>query len=130
MIIIGHDFVPSEVLYLIKKEDDIAQTPSNSTVVFEFSEANVPLCHYCRDNGVNFALIVDVERDAIFGNALGAAYLICDKVVSAKVQKLANEYMYDAKVLLYSSTEADMDFAAESGIDGIIFEKGIDYGSC
>jgi hypothetical protein len=38
--------------------------------------------------------------------------------------------MFDAKILLYSSDKADIEWSAEQGIDGILFEEGVDYGSC
>lgn len=130
MIIFGHYFIKTEPFYLIKKSEDIAKTPSNSTVVFQFDENSIALCEYCQKNGVSFAIIADSVKDAIFANALEASYIISDKILSPKVQKMADSYMFDAKVLLYGSDESDLEWAAESEIDGIIFEKGIDYGSC
>lgn len=130
MIILGHDYLECAPFYFVKKSEDIANTPSNSVVLFEFSEENLALCHHCKENDVSFALIADSAKEALFANVLEASYILCDKVLSPKVQKLADEYMFDAKVLLYSSEEADLEWAADLGIDGIIFEKGIDYGSC
>jgi len=127
MIILGHEFIKSEPFYFIKKSEDILNTPSNSTVVFEFSEKNLELCEHCRDENVSFAIIADVVSDVLFSNALGAGFIICDKRLVEKAQKLADEYMFDAKILFYG---VDLEWAADLGIDGILFEKGIDYGSC
>ncbi|MCH9814235.1 MAG: hypothetical protein K0U47_09890 [Epsilonproteobacteria bacterium] len=130
MIILGHNYIKSEPFYFIKKIEDIDNTPSNSLVLFEFVEENLTLCTHCKENGIAFALIADSVKASLFANALEADYLLCDKALAPKVQKLADEYMFDAKVLLYSGEEADLEWASELGIDGIIFEKGIDYGSC
>ena len=130
MIIIGHKFVKTQPFYLIKKVEDIAKTPPNSTVVFDFSEANLQLIDHCNKSSIPFAVICDSIKDVLFSNALEAKYIICDKVVSQKAQKLADNYMFDAKILLYSSEEADLEWASENEIDGILFEEGINYGSC
>ncbi len=130
MIILGHDFIKSEPFYFIKKVEDIINTPSNSTIVFEFSEKNLEFCEHCQKEDVSFAIIADVVKDVLFANSLGASFIICDKKLSPKAQKLADEYMFDAKILLYGVDNADLEWAADLGIDGILFEKGIDYGSC
>lgn len=130
MIIFGHRFVKTEPFYLIKKVEDIKNTPPNSTVVFDFSEKNLELIDHCNKSSIPFAVICDSIKDVLFSNALEAKFIICDKVVSPKAQKLADNYMFDAKILLYSGIEADLEWAAENEIDGILFEKGIDYGSC
>jgi len=130
MIIIGHPWVDFEPFYFIKKEEDIAKTPSNSCVIFAFSEEALPLCRYCTQNDVSFALICDSSRDVLFAQALGCSYIVCDKSVAKSAQKFADGYLFDAKILLYTATESDMDWAAEHEIDGILFEEGIDYGSC
>ncbi len=129
MIIIGHHFIKVTPFYFIKNTEDIKKTPSNSTVVFEFSEQNLELCHFCKENSVAFALIADSMKDVLFANSLEASFIICDKIHVNKAQKIADEYIFDAKVLLYSSNMDDLEWAADLGIDGIIFEKGIDYGS-
>jgi len=127
MIILGHDFVKCEPFYLIKNSKNIKYTPSNSTVVFEFNEQNIELCEYCHKSSILFACICDSIKDVLFANALNASYLICDKVVSVKAQKLADNYMFDAKVLLYSSDDSELEWVADNEIDGIILEKGINY---
>lgn len=130
MIILGHRFIESEPFYLIKKSEDIDNTPSNSVVVFDFNEENIALCKYCKSNSVSFALIADKVEDILFANALETNYIICDKTHAPKAQKLADEYMFDAKILLYGANESELAWAADLGIDGILFEEGIDYGSC
>jgi hypothetical protein len=130
MIIIGHPWIDYKPFYFIKKADDIAQTPSRSCVIFPFSEENLPLAKQCHRNDVPFALICDSKRDILFAQALGCSYIVCDKTVAEAAQKFADGYLFDAKILLYSSVESDLEWAGEREIDGILFEEGIDYGSC
>jgi len=130
MIIFGHKFVKTQPFYLIKKVEDIKNTPPNSTVVFDFNESNLELIDHCNKSSIPFAVICDSIKDVLFSNALEAKFIICDKVVSPKAQKLADNYMFDAKILLYSGIEADIEWVVENEIDGILFEEGINYGSC
>ncbi len=130
MIIIGHPWVDFEPFYFIKSIKDIAATPSGSTVIFAFSEENLPLCRHCDQNSVAFALICDTKRDLLFAQALGCDYIVCDKNIAKDAQKFADGYLFDAKILLYTGTQSDMEWVAEHEIDGILFEEGIDYGSC
>jgi hypothetical protein len=130
MIIIGHEWIDFEPFYLIKKIDDIAATPSNSRVIFPFKEENLALCRHCSQNNLSFALICDTREDVLFAQALGADFIVCDKSVATHAQKFADGYLFDAKILLYTGAQSDMEWAAEHEIDGILFEEGINYGSC
>ena len=130
MIIIGHPWIDFEPFYLVKKIEDIGCTPPNSRVIFSFNEASLPLCRHCAQNGVSFALICDTKRDILFAQALGCDYIVCDKNVAIDAQKFADGYLFDAKILLYTGAQSDMEWVADHEIDGILLEEGIDYGSC
>ncbi len=127
MLIIGHSEVEYKPFYFIKSADDIAVTPSNSTVVFEYSKDSLELIKHCRQNSVSFALICDELKDTLLANANKADFVICDKLIAKDAQNFADEYMFDSKVLLYSSDESELLQTAQDGIDGIIFESAISY---
>ena len=129
MILIGHPFIDFSAFEKIATQEDIDKSSSNAVVLFDFSENSVSLCHYAAENGTLFALFVKDERDVILAEALGAAYIICDKSVVEIAQKFADDYLFDAKILLYSENEEDIVYAAKSSIDGILFKKGIKDGS-
>jgi hypothetical protein len=130
MLIIGHPWIAFEPFYLIKRIEDIAATPPNSRVIFSFSEANLPLCRHCAQNGISFALICDTKRDVLIAQAQMCDFIVCDKSVAIDAQKFADGYLFDAKILLYTGALSDLEWAADHEIDGILFEEGIDYGSC
>ena len=127
MIIIGHKEVRYKPFYFIKAVDDIEVTPPNSTVIFEYTKEKLDICEHCLDSGVDFALICDELKDTLFANANGASYIVCDKINIKQSQKYADEYLFDAKILLYSTKEEDILWCANLGIDGIVFEDGIIY---
>ena len=127
MLIIGHDEVLFEPFYFVKSIEDISVTPPNSTVVFEYSKNSLELVRHCQKNKLSFALICDELKDTILANANDANYIICDKNIIQETQKYANEYLFDAKVLLYTSSEDDILWCAKNGIDGVLFENAISY---
>ncbi len=129
MILIGHPYIAFRPFEKIEKKEDITMTSSHAVVLFDFQEDTVSLCHYARENEVLFALFVKEERDVILASALGAAYIICDKTLVKIAQTFADDYLFDAKILLYTQKEEDIDYAAQNSVDGILFEEGIKDGS-
>ena len=127
MLIIGAKEVAYNPFYFIKSSEDIDVTPPNSVVVFEYSSSKLELINHCRKNDISFALICDELQDVLFASANGASYIICDKTNIKKAQKYADDYMFDAKILLYTSNQDDLLWCADEGIDGVLFEDGISY---
>ncbi|AHJ11801.1 hypothetical protein [Sulfurospirillum multivorans] len=122
MILIGHELISSEPFYKVASVEEIAKTPSNAVVLFEFEPA---LSAYCVEQKVTFALHVRHIKELIFANALGASYFVVDKSLALHAQKIADDYLFDGKVLLLSSDENEIEFTASHAIDGILFETGI-----
>ncbi|MDD3324374.1 MAG: hypothetical protein PHN38_04580 [Sulfurospirillaceae bacterium] len=122
MILIGHDIVPFQPLFLVSTKEDIANTPSNANILFIFNKA---LLGYCVEQKIPFSLHVEDIKELVIGNALGASYLLVSKKFAKQAQKIAEEYFFDSKILLLGKKEDDIEFAAFQGIDGIIFKKGI-----
>ena len=129
MILLGHPFIVYEPLWRVEKKEDILETPSHACVVFDYHDSHVALCHYTLENEISFALFVKDEREVVLAAALGADFIICDKGLIEMAQKFADDYLFDAKILLYSNDEKDIVYAAKRSIDGILFEKGIENGS-
>lgn len=127
MIIIGHDLIEFKPLYQIKNSDDISKLPPNSTVVFEFG-GNEKLIKYCHENNINFAVKTDSIKEALLANAAGASYII-SSFEAAAIQELAQNYLFDAKILLKIDCEDEMEEAAKNNIDGVLLPRGIINGS-
>ena len=124
MILIGHALVAYEPFYAIENSEQITKTPSNAPLVFHF---DAKLCDYCQKNQLSFALHVKNIQELVLGNALGASYFIVDKSLAINAQKVADDYLFDGKVLLLGNDENEIEFVAFNAIDGIIFEKGIQF---
>jgi hypothetical protein len=123
MILIGHKLVPYTPLYKVSTVKDIKATKPNSIVLFDFSDEE--LLHYCKDNELIFSLHVKNLTEACIANALGAKFILVDEKLAIQVQNVANEYLFDSKIILHIKDEFQIEKAIKDSIDGIIFTSAI-----
>ena len=80
--------------------------------------------HFCYQNGIDYASMIQNIKEALLLVNLGVKFLICEDLEMAKeLQNLAENYLFDAKVLLCIKEEEEMLEIAKLGIDGVIFWK-------
>lgn len=121
MIIIGHSEIPCEKFVRVGSVSDIDKTSNNEVVFFPHDAS---LERFCKENEVAFAIIAKSALEAIIAQNLGAKYIIIGSAkLAKKCQKIANEYFFDAKILLVIKSEKAIAKSAESSIDGVIFEN-------
>lgn len=125
MLIFGHPHLPSETLYHIDGIDAVASTPPGSTLLFDWEEANLDLIGHCRTNDLPFALGVASVKEAIFAERVGARYILVEPALAKSVQKVAETYLFDAKVLTRIEREAQIETMAYEGIDGVLFAEAV-----
>ena len=125
MIIIGHKLVNFKPFFKIIEVEDIKSTPSNSTIVFDYSKKGIEILKYAEQNSLNFAVMVEDVSQIMIANSYGASFFIVNRELVLVAQKIADEYLFDAKILLQGESEADLEFAAKNFIDGIVFNEGI-----
>ena len=124
MIILNHKLLQSEKTFEISKIEDIKSSPSNSTILFNFSEANIEICNYCNINDVEFAIRVESISEILLSANLNAKYIfISDKNLALKAQKIADNYMYDSKIILEISSDKELQESALNGIDGVVYKS-------
>lgn len=125
MLIFGHPFINSESFYHIDAIDTIVHTPANSTLFLHFSEKNLDIIEHLQNNALEFALEVTTITEIIYANALGARYIVINELLALKAQKLAETYLFDAKILVRIHDTSQIENLALSGIDGVIFAEAI-----
>ena len=120
MIIIGDKLIPFEDFSKINSIDEIKNTKPNSTVLFTYCDE---IAKYCFENEISFAVVVNSMKEAIYSNNLNAKYIITNKELAKELQKIADNYMYDSKILAIIESSDELEEIAKAQIDGVIFKN-------
>ncbi|WP_345992538.1 hypothetical protein [Sulfurimonas sp. HSL-1716] len=125
MILFGHRFIESESFYHIDDVSSVKKTPSNSLIYLDFNEENLDIIEHLTCNEITFALYVHSIKEVVYAENLGASYIVLDQTLAKDAQKIANEYLFDSKILAHIDNEDEIENLAYQGIDGAIFLKAI-----
>jgi len=125
MIIVGHPWIESSRFHKVFSQDDVKSSAVDDIVLLEPLVDSVELAKYCQRNDIPYAVTVNALNEAIFANALDANFIICEEDDACIIQPIAQEYLFDTKVLVLVHDEKDIAKVARSGIDGVIFAEAI-----
>jgi hypothetical protein len=125
MILIGHPWIESTKFCRAYNEKEIKSVAEDQTVLLEPLVDSYKLARYCYDNDIPYAVVVNTLDEAIYANALGAKYVICDEDTALMIQPVANEYLFDTRVLVLIKSEKEVSKIARGGIDGVVFGSAI-----
>jgi len=126
MLIFGHKYLTGDSFYSISSINEIENTPSNSTVFFQFSEDKLPILHYAINNSIDVAIEIDSIKNAIFSEIFRVKYIIAkDLELAQEIQKIAEHYMFDSKTLTWIKADDELEKVAKIGLDGVIFRSHI-----
>jgi hypothetical protein len=125
MLFFGHKFIKSENFYHVFDIDTIMQTPPSSIIYVEFSEKNLDIISYLNENSITFALKIKNTTELLYASALKASYIHVEQKLAKTAQKIAENYLFDAKILVHVESEDEIEEMAILGIDGIIFAEAI-----
>jgi len=120
MIIIGDNLVPYETTFFISSIESIKETKPNSLLIFYYDEK---ILKYCYENSLDFAVIIKSVKDAIYSNSLNARYIISKINMAKKIQKIAENYMFDTKNLAIIKSNDELEKVAKYEIDGVIYNR-------
>jgi hypothetical protein len=119
MIIVGLENLGLNSFSKINAISDIQNTNSNAVVEFKYNE---DILKYCQQNNVKSAVEVTNIQEVVFANILDASFIIVSKELCLEAQKLADHYMYDAKILVEIASQDEISWAASNLIDGVILK--------
>jgi hypothetical protein len=120
MIIIGDELIGYDSFETINDINKINSTKPNSTLIFEFDK---DILNHCLNNNIFSAPKISNITQSILANAMGAKYQICDKEIAKKLQKIAENYIYDSRILAIIEDENEIEELAIDGIDGVIYKS-------
>ncbi len=125
MIIFGHRFIPSQSFYHGLNIDAIKHTPPSSTIYLEFSEDNLDIIEHAQLNAIPTAIKVQNITELIYASSLGAKYIVVEKSNAKEFQNIAENYLFDAKILVILEDENEIEEMAILGIDGTLCSNAI-----
>jgi len=125
MILFGHHFIESPSLYHIENIDAIKNTPPSSLLYIEFNEKNLEIIKHTQLNNLPTAIKVHNIKELIFATQFQASYAICEKKDAKKFQNIAEEYLFDTKIIAIIKEEEEIEELALKGIDGVLFQLAI-----
>jgi hypothetical protein len=125
MLLFGHPYIDFKPFYHIYESSEIELTPPNSTLMVIFNEESLELINNMKKNKLSFALEVETLNELIFAHNLGARYIIVHGEFATQAQAVAENYLFDAKILCRLQTEGDLEAKIRDGIDGVIYPQAI-----
>jgi hypothetical protein len=125
MLILEKPF-SNENFIKIKSIEDIKNTPSNSTLVFEYNDNLIDTFTFCRKNDIPYGVIINEIKELIFVANLNAKYAFTDNIKKAKIfQNIAEIYLLDTKIIFLADSLNEIENLVQYQIDGIkLKDKG------
>ena len=125
MLFFGHRFLQSPKFYHVFDIDSILTTPPSSTLYVEFEEKNLDIITYMQENEISFALKVKNITEVAYAEALNADYIVVENSLAKTAQKIAENYLFDAKILAHIENEKEIEELVLLGIDGVICPSAV-----
>ncbi len=125
MIIIGHPWIKSNRFFKVFSIKGITKSQADDIILLGPLVDSHEYAVHCQANAIPFAIVVNNLDDALFANALGAKYIICEEDDALMIQPIANEYLFDTRVLVLIHSEKEISKIARGGVDGVIFADAI-----
>ncbi len=125
MLIFGNEYIESPHFITISTIEEIdATTPKDILYLQEF-KAPYSLAKHCASNNLPYAIKVNTIKEALYANAFNANYIIAQTALAKELQSIADNYLWDAKVLAIISNDNDLESIAKASIDGAIYQNHI-----
>ncbi|GIT98591.1 hypothetical protein [Sulfurovum sp. TSL1] len=125
MIIIGHPWIKSNRFFKVFSLECIEKSQTDDIILLEPLVDSHAYAVHCQENNIPFAIVANNLEDALFANALGAKYIICEEDHALMIQPIANEYLFDSRILVLIHSEKEISKIARGGVDGVIFADAI-----
>jgi len=125
MILIGDENIPCETIQKISSINNISTTLPNSTLLYSF---DLEILRYTQNNNLDSAIIVSNLKEVIYASSFTVKYIIVEKDIAKQAQNIADNYMFDSKILVIIETNDEIVPNALDEIDGVIYKEVIENG--
>ena len=125
MLLFGHRFIASNSFYHVLDIDSINNTPPSSIIHIEFCEENLDIIEHVRINQISSSIRCKTITEIIYASSLGASFIVIHPDLCKNAIKIANDYLFDAKIVVLIEEEEEIEDLALMGVDGVIFSSAI-----
>ena len=125
MLIFGNPYIEATRFIEINSISQIDATTPKDILLVEFKEP-FTLAKYCLKNALPYAIEASSIKDALIATNLGVGYLITNLELAKTLQKIANEYLWDSKILVKIKDDSTLEKVALNYIDGVIYQNHIE----
>jgi len=125
MLIFGHPWIESPRFVKVFTVEEIAKSRAGDILLLEPLNVSIELARHAKANELPYAVTINSLKEALLANALGAHYVVCQHEQAIEIQKVAEEYLFDAKILVLVEGEREIETMARFGIDGVVFSGAI-----
>jgi len=125
MLIFGHPWIKSATFKKIFSLEALEDIKDNQIALMEPLSDSAKIAQYCQENEIEYAISISSIKEAILANALRCSYLIAQPEDAIEIQPIAQEYLFDSKVVALIENEKDIEKMARHSIDGVVFNEAI-----
>ena len=123
MLIVGHSEIAHQKFVRVESLEQIAQSRNDEVVWFPYN-GDFNLLKHCASNEVAFGVLVESVSDFVLSASFMPHYLIV-RHSAQTFQQVAQNYLFDSKVLYVIKSEDEIESLAKLGIDGVIFADAL-----
>lgn len=109
----------------VQNTEDIANTKPKDILFLNSFAPPYDLAKHCLQNQLQYAVLVHSITEALFASAFNASFIVCEKPLATSLQNIANEYLWDLKILAIISNDNELETLAKASIDGAIYKTYI-----
>lgn len=120
MILAGiHPALSAQQAQWASTDAEIDALPPHTIAVMVFDEQALERYHALKQAAVPFGLVVKNRTQLLYAAATGATWLLCTPDAAAELQKVADTYLLNAKVIAMVEDTTQIEPLAAAGIDGV-----------
>jgi len=120
MLLFGLKDIDSPKFIRVDSIEEIKTTTSKDILLLNGLKKPYKLAKYAQKNSLSFAVEVNSIKEALIASTLGASFSLANKTLAKTLQKIADNYLWDMKILAIISSEDEIEEIGLLEIDGAV----------
>ncbi len=103
----------------IERFSQVDNTSPDDIVKLNF---DIELLEKLSTNDIECLVVANSIYEVVYANTLKADYILVPENITTQAQNIADNYMFDSKIIVSISNKKQLEVYAIEGIDGVVFE--------